>query len=379
MAKTEISTSHALRVEKWSALLWQYPRYKSFFSKFIGKNTKARGVALKTDPNALCQMIMDFRKGKGDKVTFPMTAPLRGEGRVEGEKLEDHEEAMSFYNWAVELKKVRHAVRTDDTDFIEKRLAFDFKVEAKNALGIWSGHKIDGYSLAALTGVASSDGNVAANAPSTNRKLYGGQTVADVLTTETTDAAIANGGANDEDNYLFGPMIIDAAKRKALITEPKVRPIIINGKEHYVHFIHPYQHKALRASALWQNAQRNANIRGEKNPLFSGALGIWNNVIIHEYEKIETRLGDGVGTSPATYFESGDPVPNGKYVARSLFCGAQSVVQAWGKLPTFIPKNDFDYFDEWGIASKLLVGVSKPEFNSEDYGVIIVDTAYEPD
>jgi len=353
--------------------MFQYPRYKSFFSKFIGKNVKARGVNIKTDPNALCQLKADFKKSKGDKVVFGMRAPLRNAGVTGDNKLEDNEEKLTFYDWDIELKKTRNAVRSEG-ELSDKRVIFDVKMQAKPALGDWLGHRIDSYALAALSGLVSDDGNVAVNAPSSNRKWAGGQTTADAITHCTSDLASNFGTATNE---LFGPSVIELIKRKAMVTEPKIRPIIYKGKEYYVIFIHPYQAKALKSSTKWKNGHLYADVRGEKNALFQGSLGAWDGVIIHEYEKIETRYGEG-GSTASEYFESGDDVASGKYAARALFCGAQAVCQAYGKLP-YYRYEQFDYGDEWGVAVGAMCAVGKPEFNSEDYGVITVTTQYQAD
>ena len=368
--KTEFTASHALRVEKWSALMFKYPRYKSFFSKYIGENTKAKGADIATSENAMIQLKSDFSKGKGDKVHFGMIAPLRNAGVTGDQQLEGNEEALTAYEWNVELKKVRNAV-TNEGELSDKRVEFDAKMQAKEQLGQWLGHKIDNYSGCALAGVASNDGNVAANAPSNgNRKWVGGQTAAGVIYNATGNLD-ANFDATATNN-LMGPEVIEAVKRKATMIEPVMRPIVINGKDYFIMFMHPLQAKALKASASWKSGHYYADIRGEKNPLFSGALGVWDGVILHEYQKCETRLGAG-GSTVTEYFDSGDVLDSGVYAARALFCGAQAVVQAYGKLP-YYKADSFDYGDEWGVAVGVMTGVSKPEFNSEDYGVMVIDT-----
>jgi len=373
MALTEFSTSHALRVEKWSAVMFQYMRFRAFFSKFIGKNVPQKGVDISTSPNAMIQLKTDFTKGKGDKVTFGMRAPLTGEGVAGDDDLEGNEEALSFYDFSTELFKIRHAVQSQGT-LSDKRVIFNAKMQAKDALGEWLAHKIDLYTLYALSGLATTDGNISAVTPS--RKWVGGQSVADVAGTsfgDTTDASLTNG---ETDEY-FGPRVIEAVKRAALLAEPVMRPIMVDGKPWFVQIIHPLQAKSLKASAEWKDIQSNANVRGSKNPIFTGALGAWDGVIIHEWEKIVTRLGAG-GSTPSEYFESGDDLASGVYAARSLFCGAQAGIQAYGQLPYYRLK-DFQYGDRWGIATGVMMSAAKPVFNSVDYGVMAVDTQIAAD
>ncbi len=372
MAKTEFGTSHALRVTRWSAYFFQYARYKTFFAKFIGKNVPAKGVDISTDPNAICQVRMDLSKQAGDKMIFPMMAPLTGEGVAGDEKMEDSEEALTFYDYSVELKQTRNAV-TNKGKLDNKRVIFDVKMKAKDGLAEWGGQKVDNYCLAALSGVPSGDANVARNAPSTGRKWKGGQTSADVLYSVSTNALL-----NSSTNHLFGPRVIEAVKRMAQLTEPKIRPIIYKGKEWYVMLIHPYQEKALKASTAWKEGHYYNDVRGENAAIFSGSLGAWDGVILHSWEKIETRLGAG-GTLATEWFDvNTDVCATGIYQARALFCGAQSVVQAWGSGPDYT-YDTFDYGNRWGVCLGMQTVASKPEFNSKDYGVIAVDTAYVPD
>jgi len=375
MAKTEFSTSHALRVERWSVVMFQYARFKCFFSKFIGKNDgSSKGVTVSTDSNSMVQLKGDFRKKKGDKVTFAMLAPLIGDGITGDDNLEGNEEALRFYDFAVELFKVRHAVRSEGT-LSDRRVIFDAKAKAKPALGTWLAHKIDNYTLAALSGIASSDGNLAAVAPSTNRKWVGGQTAAGVLT-HTTNNLDSEFGATATDE-IFGTKVIEAVKRKAKLVEPIIRPLVIEGKSFYVMLLHPLQVKALKAETAWKDIQSAAGVRGLKNPIFTGMLGEWDGVILHEWEKIEMRLGEGASTV-SEYFDSGDDLDSGVQGARALFCGAQAAVHAYGELPYYKAK-EFDYGDEWGIAVGAILAVSKPVLNSEDYGVMVVDTQVVPD
>ena len=374
MAETEFTTSHALAVQLWSVEMFKYPMFKSFFSKYIGKTVKAKGVQLATSSEALLQLKVEFRKQAGWKVTFPLRSPFRSEGVAGDDTLEGKEEALTFYDWSIELKQTRNAAKSKGK-LSDKRVRFNAKNQAKEGLGEWLGNRIDNYNLCALSGVASGDGNVAANVPSNgNRKWTGGQTAAGALNhiSGNTDAGFGTAA-----NELFGPLVIEAVRRKAKATEPVIRPIVINGKEYYVMFIHPLQSKSLKATTEWKNIHQHAGVRGDENPIFSGMLGIHDGVILHEWEKIETRLGEG-GSTASEFFDSADDVADGVLAARALFCGAQAVCNAYGDLPSY-DLEDFDYKNKWGVAVECQVGAGKPEFNGEDYGVIAVDTQVQAD
>lgn len=94
------------------------------------------------------------------------------------------------------------------------------------------------------------------------------------------------------------------------------------------------------------------------NPIFTGALGVYKNVIIHE----STRM----------------PNPTGS-VRRAVLCGAQAASIAFGReyedAPLFKWKEEyFDYENQLGIAACTVYGMKKNIFNSEDYSTITLST-----
>ena len=365
MAVTSFTHANALTIEKWSASLFKQVLGDIYFGKFVGKTDKD-----------IIQTKTDLLKEKGDNITFGLRMKLSGAGKKDDEDLEGNEEALTFHDFNAVLHMRQNAVRAAGKMTL-RRTAFDIKSEARDGLSDWLTDKIDEDTTLVLSGLANSDLSLSAVAPSTNRKWYGGQTVGSsgtpaVLEAVANDAAIDSATAN-----LFGPMVISAIKRKAKLATPKIRPVRVDGKDYYVIFIHPFQMKALRATYEWKQSQYHAAVRGLKNPIFSGAEGIIDGVIIHEYDKIETRLGAG-GSTATEYFESGDNCHNGIYVARALFCGAQAGVHAYGQYPGWYEKM-FQYGRIPGVATDVIMGVAKTVFNSEDFGSIIVDTAYVPD
>jgi N4-gp56 family major capsid protein len=382
MARTSFDTTTNLRVEHQSPKPWLYAQSNTYFGKFIGslgkpfQNDRGPGVIIESSPNALCQVRMEFSKAKGDKVTFALRAPLTSEGVVGDGDLEDNEEAMVFYDWSIELKSIGHAVRGDG-DLSDRRVAFDVQNQAREALGIWMGRKLDNYVLCALSGIASADGNIAEVVPDAAHRWVGGQTAAGALS-ETANGRLSE--LTVAANFLFGPKVIEVVKRKAIMSDPKIRPVMVGGKEAYVMFLHPYQVKALKNCDDWPDIQKNANVRGANNPIFDGALGMWDGVWLHEWERIETRTGAGGATSSELFntTETAYPLPNGISAARALFCGAQAVVQAYGRNPRMLGKK-FDYGRKWGVATDCHMVAAKPRYNSADYGGIVVDTAIEED
>ena len=360
MADTQFLTDNALTVHKWSAVLFKEALADMYLSKFIGKDDKS-----------IIQTKSDLEKEQGDKITFALRMKLAGAGQTGDSNLEGNEEALVFHNFPVKIDLRGHSVKAAGK-MTMKRTKFDIKNEAKNALADWMSEILDKDLIYALSGLANPVGTIAVNSPSTNRKWYGGQSTGGVVTAVANDAAI-----NSNTAHLFGTEVISTIKRKAELSTPKIRPVNVAGKEYFVCYVHPYQAKALRAEAAWQQAQREAMPSAKDNPIFSGALGIWDQVVIQKYGTLETRLGAG-GSTASEYFESGDNCANGINVARALFCGAQAGVIAYGQYPGWYEKM-FQYGRVPGVATDVIYGVAKTEFNSEDFGVITVDTAIVTD
>ena len=120
------------------------------------------------------------------------------------------------------------------------------------------------------------------------------------------------------------------------------------------------------------DAQQYANVRGEKNPIFSGSLGMYDGVIIHQCNRV-LRTNSGATSTGGTQTK----------VGHALFLGAQAAVFAEGEAPRWIEKA-FDYDNKAGFAISRMYGIKKSQFafdgtNLTDYGVINVLTSSTDD
>jgi N4-gp56 family major capsid protein len=137
-------------------------------------------------------------------------------------------------------------------------------------------------------------------------------------------------------------------------------------------FVHPWQAFDLRNNATFAQAQREAQSRGNDNPIFTGALGMWDNVIIHEHEYVPFLDISVVGDC---FYGDGSETDFSADCFRALLCGAQAAVFANCKDSMQMVEETFDYKNKVGYATGLIAGIQKTTFNSKDYGVIAVDTA----
>jgi len=395
MASSNITS--ALIVQQWSKDFFKYGLSKMFFSRFIGKFGQAfdpamgdKQVTIMSDPNALIQVKMDLSRTRGDTITFPMLAPLSGNGRVQAadatngsgkRTLEGNEEAIEQYSWPITLFEWAHAVRTIGK-LMERQPAFSVSDSMQAALGLWYAKALDQATYQVMAGITMEDDDSVAiltgTAPS--RKLTGG-CAEGTVTYRTTDAAVA------ADEYMCFEMI-DRARQMAEddSTNQTIRPIIIDGQETYMMFMSAQQATDLRNDAggsvnlTWKEAQMQANTRGRSNPIFRNFLGFYRDVALFEYPRIDvigSRTGDGSTEDlekDGNAFETNDNFTTSVIGHRALFCGACAAVHAYGSMPITVNKK-FEYDTQKGKSLQTIMAVGRPEFNSVDYGVMSVDTA----
>ena len=361
--------SHSASVEQiWGEKTFRQAEKDSFFNdgRFVG-----------TDSNSLIQINTDLTKNKGDMISTPLRARLISDGKVDDAVIEGQEKALTFHNCNTTIHKRKEAVRLDG-EMTERRTKIKLRSEAKDALALWHADTRDTDILMGLSGLANAVGTIAAAAPTSNRRFIGGQ-----LTDSSGLVSVASDSLLDDTGgiHIFGTAVLSHLKRMAKVdggsAYGKLRPVVIRGKQYFVFFASPWQIKALKNEQRWINAQKDANVRGEDNPLFSGACGIWDGIIVHEYDKIQTRTGEG-GATASEIFEAGDAAANGISMSRGLFCGAQAGILAYGRKIGWKEKV-FEYDSQFGVEVSSIYGFTKAKFNSEDFAVIACDTRVDLD
>lgn len=323
MSKTAFATSNALTKKLWEESLFRDAVKESYFDKFMGDNMEAL-VYTKTE----------LERTQGDKITFGIRKRLSAAGVTSGTALEGNEESLTTYDYSLSLEQYRHAVR-DDGAMSRQRAMFSISEEAVSALKDWGSEKIDSLAFTAIQA-------------SPTKIFYAG--------TATSTATLT---ASDK----LTPALISKVKAWALTgggrAQTPLRPVKVDGARYFILLVHPDQMYDMKRDAEFQQAMREAEIRGPQNPLFKNSTAIWDNVVIHEHENINryTNWG-GASVSGAT----------------AVFMGAQALCWAWGKRPEIVAKK-FDYDNEEGYAWGMIAATGKPVFNSKDYGTIGVYTA----
>jgi len=360
----------ALRPELWQKELYKDIMDNLFFSKFMGEGE-----------NNIVQIKSHLKKSKGDTVTLPLTAKLSGEGVTGDSELEGNEEAISAYSDAIVIDQIRNAVRlTGKLD--EQTNVYDMRMDAKNKLSVWAQEFIERQMFFKLGGV----NNVLVTDVDTS--VVGGRCAwsnapVQVPATDTANgygnrylcADYTNGADSLAATDLLTPGLISRAKAKAKLANPKIRPIRADGKDYYVLFIHPWQAFDLKNNATYAQAQREAQVRGNSNPIFTGALGVWDGVVIHEHEYVPHILAATTTQLNFNSASAGTQFANGIHAYRALLCGQQALGFVQTQESFKMNEKTFDYGNKVGYATALIGGIQKVTFNSLDYGVIALDTS----
>jgi len=350
MATTSYGVNHPLAVKQWARKLHHEALAETYFARFMGEGSEN-----------LIQIKREVSKDAGDRITCGLRMLLSGDG-IEGDAtLEGNEEALTTYSDNIFINQLRHAVRSAGK-MSEQRVPFSVREESLMGLKDWWTDRMDTVFFNHICG----------NSAQTDTKYTGhNATTAPTSAAGNTRILYADGGSTTEGSLSasqhFQLTYIDRAVLNAKEATPILRPIAHNGGKYYCMFLHPQQVFSLRTDAgnsgariTWFDAQKDAGPRDkEQNNIFSGALGIYNNVILHE----STRV-----VSPSAN------------VYRSVLCGAQAATIAFGRPQGAGDGTQnwyeelFDYGNQLGVAGGQIWGLKKNVFNSIDFATIVVST-----
>jgi N4-gp56 family major capsid protein len=351
MAVTAFGTNDAQTVKIWSTLTLREALKPTLMKKLMG-----------TAKTSVIQKLTDLEKSAGDSIKFDLLMQMTGGGVTGDNRMRDNEEALVYYQETVEIDQLRnaHAFRR----MSQQRTLHNMRTDAKTNLADWFAGQYDQIGMDQLCGNTTNTFANTPTAPTTNQRIVSGD-VARSSTLATDEAAISS-----NDQFTLADM--DYCKESAKTLTPPIRPTMVDGKEMYIVVLHPYSVTDLRldvgnsAYTDWPTIQLYAAKRGPSNPLFTGALGVYNNMVIFENTRIY------------------EPVSN---VRRNLFLGAQAGVFAMGSaydsiessrvgkdnLMSWYEQKD-DYGNEKGISVGSIFGIRSNVFNSLDYGKMIISS-----
>ena len=316
MARTAIATGNALAPVIVQRQLFLEQKKAAYFTRFFS----AKGdmpVFEKTD----------FTKAKGETMTFGLRIRLTGSPITGNATVKGKEDKLTFYTYQITLDRFRYAVM-DDGSLTRQRFVGDIPTEIRNALTVWGGELIDKKCMDALT-------------LSPTSITYGG----DATSVDTLEAG-------DK----ITPALISKMKAIAMTQrgsgKTPLQPVMVDGKKYLVLLVSPDVAVDLKYDTTFMAAIKDAAERGSNNPLFSGMLGVWDGVVIHEHENVPVYSNGG--GAAITY-------------SKCVLMGASALCWARGERPPIV-EEDEDYEEFKGYCWRMTAQVGKPQFNSNDFG-----------
>jgi N4-gp56 family major capsid protein len=364
MASTTYGVNDALAVKLWAKELAHEAVKATEIFPLIGQSS-----------NSVIQEKTETKKGPGDRITCGLRMQLSGDGFTESETAEGNGESLTTYADNILINELGHVVGVRSENTIDaQRVSFDLREEAKDGLVDWWARRLSvsffnqvcGNTATSGTGAPSSSKYTGLNAtlaPSTGRRIFARDAN---LVVPTTDE-----GCTGNAFTLFEiDRCVELAKTGGTTGLPKIRPIRIEGGEHYVIYLHPIQVTSLRTSTnsgQWLDIQKAAMQGGEvtKNPIFTGALGMYNNVVIRESEQVPFGVHS---TTAATVTGA----------RRAVFMGAQAGLLAFGQNSG---ENKYRWNEELydhkrrlEVSAWSILGLKKAVWNSVDFATIVVSS-----
>jgi len=348
MATTAYGVNANEAVKLWSRKLMREALKQTWASRFMG-----------SDSNSLCQVVDDTSKGPGDRVRHILRMQLGGDGIQGDGTLEGNEESLVTYTDDIVINQLRHAVRSAGK-MTEQRIPFSIREEARMGLQDWWADRYDTWFMNQLSGnSAQSDtkytGNNTVTAPDSNHQIFANGHATELSLTATASAQ-------------FSLSLVDQVVLKARTITPVIRPVNTEAGQKYVMFITPEQHYDLRRNTntlQWGDIQKAAMQGGNisDNPIFTGALGEYNGVILHEAFRLPRITSTG-----------------SSQVGRAVLCGAQAACFAFGRDngPNRMSwvEEVFDYGNQLGVSGGCIAGMKKTIYNSEDFSTVVVSAAH---
>lgn len=336
----------------------------NFFMEYV-RETRFKPF-MGTSHNKLIVVNEDLTKTAGEKIYFSAMRKLSAAGVTGATTLVGNEEALDNRSMSVTVDWIRKGVTFTKRE--QQYTGIQLRDAAKAALKDWSLEKLRDDIVAAL---ASIDGVAYTSASAAQKNSWEANNADRILmgalaSNRTGTHATSLTNIDNTDDKLT-PAMISHAKRIAMATNPKIKPIRVDGdKEFYVMFANSRAFRDLQNNTTMTQANRDARVRGvDSNPIFQGGELIWDGVVIIEIPEIAYVTSTIV-------------------VGPNYLCGQGAVGVAWAQRMQSTTKNEDDYKFKPGIGIDECRGIEKLRFGTSasadtttpvDHGVVTVFAA----
>ena len=386
MADIYVPINDATAVTRFSSNVFAHAISTCKAAQFMAVNLKSA-----SDKTNIVQLFDELKSGPGDQVKYDLIPNIVGPGVVSPGVIAGAKVGWNAFQDTLSINKHRQAQKLKGT-MSQQRVPYSIRKQMHIGIGNWYKEIFDCGMLNQLGG----------NTYQSNVAYTGLNTV-----TATDTAHWSYAGAQSAESGLTSshPMSLQyipdlVAKAQSQLTFP-IKPVMVGGVEVAgVLFLHPLQVRDMRKSFTageWGNIQLAALQGGQasgQNPMFTGAIGMYDNVLMHQDRRVPWgNTAQNVVYDPAIAANIAAPTALGvaasgtTSVARAIFCGAQALAMAFGGAA----QNDagdpmrvkwveelLDAQDELRVTASMTYGIKKTMFNSQNYGCIVLSTWAAP-
>jgi N4-gp56 family major capsid protein len=290
--------------EIWAQEVLRDHLVSGFWAKFVGGEGSSAALVQKTE----------LLNKPGDLIHIQTTVPLAGAG-LSGDtaKLDGNEENLTTAEIKVAPVYYRHGVRWYRR--ANKKSIVGLREEAKMRLAEWGGQKMDALRFSqfvSTNGADVPDGAYAAN--------------------EYTIAA--EGGVSKKTVAASTLSVKELQTIKLRLVNQRAKPMMTDaGEPVYGIVVHPNAAFDLKRETEYQTWVRDAQIRGDRNPFFRGALAMIDGMVVYEHPNVPTYASAGTGAVKS---------------ATNIAFGSNAFVEGVDENPDWA-EQEFDYGNEIGI------------------------------
>lgn len=346
MSVVNYGVNDALSNKLWAKKLNVEALKETYFGRFMGEGS-----------SNMIQVKTELDQNAGDAITIGLRVQMSGDGVTEGQTLQGNEESFSTYNDKLIINELAHAGRVKGKNSIDQqRVPFSLRTEAKEGMKDWFANRFD-------TCMAN---HLAGNTLETRMQYVGNNAITASTNIYRPNSDTDDATVNGDNTAIMKLGVLDALVERANTASPLIRPIMVGGERKYLAFLHDYQVTDMRTNAnagQWLDIQKSALAGGiaSKSPIYTGALGEYNGVILHKWNRLPVGISNAGAAQTST--------------RRGVFCGAQAAAVGFGK--EFGKGSHFkwveelfDYERELGVSAQTVWGIKKSVFNSADFAVI---------
>lgn len=366
-------------------IVWSQQLYKPILNNTIFGN-----IMSESDLNGIVRVERKLERQEGSGVKIQMAIPLSADGVIGCNTLTGREECPPTQDMMIEIDRIRHATcMTRCGCWGEQQgLYIRSRSEAMEYLKEWLAHKI--LSPSFIHQVTGYTGNVFVdylNNRTAMKPQYRGFNEIHAPTNHFrispideqgfTKKLVPIAGKTDEESKIDEKcrMSVSILKQiSALIGNNcygRIRPLH-NRYGKYVLFLHPSQIADLKSDPTWIQAMATADVRGSNNKLFTGALGLFDGIIIRSSCEIPNGL-----------YPNNDPIST---VRRAVLLGADAATLVIGgfckrnkqgelqKIPFRINEQSSDYNDKTNLSISAIFGIAKNRFQGKDMSSVVIST-----